>query len=209
MCYNTSQLDFLTQDLTKPISSTAQDHQTLFSSSCPLFMFDTTAIEGAADSTTTTTTATTTSNTLRGEFFQDILTMGHLNSDTTTTTSSSSWNLNQHQVQALPPSLVLPSFSSATMNISYLPPLIENMDNMVHVEEGDDQIALDCLQRQELMNCEWVESQQVNCSNNFLFWENVVVESAAALGAGESNMLSVAPTSNSSNLGMSSFPSSL
>lgn len=199
----TNQLDFLTQDLTKP-NTTVQDHQALFSSSWPLFMFDTAAIEAATDSTTTTTTTTTT-NTLRGELFQDILTMGNLSSDTITSSSPSSWNLNQHQVQALPPnSLVVPSFSSATMNISYLPPLIENMDNMVHVEEGD-QIALDCLQRQDLMN-EWVESQQAQCSNNFLFWENVVVESGS-LGAGESNININAPTS-SSNLGVSSFPNS-
>ncbi|KAL5551834.1 hypothetical protein UlMin_002010 [Ulmus minor] len=187
MCYNSNQLDFLTQDqltATKPMSS--QDHQTLFSSSsCPLFMFDTTAMDVPRG----------------GELFQDGLTMGNAMSSETT-----SWNLNQHQVQALPPQSSS-SFSTA-MNISYLPPLIENIESLVPIEvqscrmDEEGEITLDCLQRQELN--EWVETQQ-QCSN-FLFWENVV---EGSFGGGEN----IAPAS--SNLGannntrLSSFPSHL
>ncbi|PON97785.1 MYB transcription factor [Trema orientale] len=230
MCYNSTQVldNFLTQsDLTstKP-NTTAHDQAQLFStSSCgPLFMFDTTSpIEGAAESTTptTTTTTTNTNNVTRSELiFQDInLTVGNnLNSssETTSSLSSSAWNLNQHQVQALPPynninihnnsnsnALLLPNTSSfscngTAMNVSYLPPLIENMENMVD-EEGE--MAL---------NYEWVESQQ-HCPN-FLFWENVVVEGSLINGEMNSN----GPANNNGlNLGasntntMSSFPSSL
>ena len=213
-CYTTiSQLDFLTQDHlgpTKPITNSAQDHhQThLFSSSLPLFMFDTTALEATAENNNNNPNTTT-----RGELFQEILTMGSLNPETTT---SSSWNLNQHQVQALPPSnsLVMPSFSSSMNMSTYLPPLIDNvvcMDNNmgVHVEEGDHQIALECLQRHEL-NELWVESQVQHCSNNnsFLFWENVVAESGSNIGAENHNIISNAPPSANSGMS-SSFPSSL
>ncbi|XP_062074418.1 transcription factor MYB86 [Humulus lupulus] len=230
MCYNSNQVldnnNFLTQtDLTstKPNNTTAQDQAQIFSSSCgPLFMFDTTSgMEGsAAESITTTTTtntnAVTVSSTRPELIFQDInLTVGNnnLNSSTETTSSlsSSSWNLNQHQVQALPPYynnhnnalLHLPSsFSSngTAMNMScYLPPLIENMENMVD-EEGE--MALN----------EWVESQQVHCPN-FLFWENVVVEGSLNVAdinnnaPNHNNGLNLGATNNTNT--MSSFPSSL
>lgn len=170
-------------------------------------MFDTSAMEGAAESN------------VRPELFQDTLTVG---------LSSEAWNLNHHhhhghqqqQVHAvLPPHAS--SFSSGGMDTNYLPPLIENMDNMVppgghhhdqvqscsmEEDQGDHhhhhhQMGLDCLQRQELN--EWVECQQ-QCPN-FLFWDNVM--EGHELGGEMVN-----PTSSSS-LGainsLSSFPSSL
>ncbi|XP_015896504.2 transcription factor MYB4 [Ziziphus jujuba] len=191
MCYTSNQLDFVNQDLTTTTTmskSSSQDHS-LFSSSCPLFMFDTGTIEGAAES-----------NNVRPELFQEV------------GLSTEAWNLNHHhQVQALPQ-----AFSNG-MDTNYLPPLIENMVNPGHHhhghdhhqqiqscsmdEEGDQMAGLECFQRQELN--EWVESQQ-QCSN-FLFWDNVM---EGQLVGGE-----IAPTSSSSSMGvinnLSSFPSSL
>ncbi|KAF3448611.1 hypothetical protein FNV43_RR09324 [Rhamnella rubrinervis] len=187
MCYNSNQLDFVNQDLTMTKSS-SQD-QALFSSSCPLFMFDTSSMEGAVESN------------VRQELFQDTLTVG---------LSSETWNLNQqhqHQVHAhaLPH---VSSFSSGGMDTNYLPPLIENMENMVpqscsmEEDQGDHQMGLDCLQRQELN--EWVECQQ-QCPN-FLFWDNVM-EGHDQLGGEMVN------STSSSSMGainsLSSFPSSL
>ena len=142
--YASNQLDLLHQDLT----TRTQIQETLFSSSAPLFMFDTsTSLDGIADSS------------VRGEVFPD---SASLNMET--------WNSNQHhQVQAaLPPQATF----SIGMDTNYLPPLIDNMmpiemQSCSMNEEGE--ISLECLQRQEL-NIEWVESQQ--CSN-FLFWDNV------------------------------------
>ncbi|KAG5228320.1 hypothetical protein OIU77_022965 [Salix suchowensis] len=142
--YAPNHLDLGHQDLT----TRAQIQETLFSSSAPLFMFDTsTSLDGIADCS------------VRGEVFPDSVS---LNTET--------WNSNQlHQVQAgLPPQATF----SIGMDTNYLPPLIDNMmpvemQSCSMNEEGD--ISLDCLQRQEL-NIEWVESQQ--CSN-FLFWDNV------------------------------------
>ncbi|KAL5052943.1 hypothetical protein RYX36_033625, partial [Vicia faba] len=52
-----------------------------------------------------------------------------------------------------------------TMN--YLPPLIENVENMVDEEVGDHQ------QVQEMNNIDqWHHQQYPN--NNFLFWDNIV-----------------------------------
>ncbi|KAM6587772.1 hypothetical protein CsatA_010377 [Cannabis sativa] len=214
MCFNSSnqvlldnfltQTTELTSSTTKP-NTAAQDQAQIFStSSCgPLFMFDTTS--SGMEDTTTTTTATTTRPEL---IFQDInLTVGNNLNSSSSSTETTSWNLNQHQVQALPPynninnnanNLLLPTSFSSAMNVScYLPPLIENMENMVD-EEGE--MALN----------EWVESQQVQCPN-FLFWENVVVEgSLNNNGAHDINN-----NTNGLNLGathtntMSSFPSSL
>ncbi|KAJ6347396.1 hypothetical protein OIU76_003970 [Salix suchowensis] len=143
-------------------------------------MFDTstTSLDGIVDSS------------VRGEFFHD---SASLNTET--------WNSSQHhQVQAvLPPQATF----SIGMDSNYLPPLIDNMENMVPIEmqscsmNDEGEMSLECLQRQEL-NIEWVESQQ--CSN-FLFWDNV----DGPLGGEE-----IAP--NSSSMGaatLSSFPSSL
>ena len=182
--YNFNQLDhFSNQDnLTAkpPVQETS-----LFSSTCPLFMFDTSSLDG-------TTTADT--NNVRAELFQDTI-MG---------LSSETWNLSHHQVQALPPHPAAAFTSAAEMDTNnYLPPLIENVENMVPIsvqsfsmdEEGE--IALDCLRRQELN--EWVETQQ-QCPN-FLFWDSV----EGQLGGDE-----LVP--NSSHMGastLSPFPSSL
>ncbi|XP_044477482.1 transcription factor MYB83-like [Mangifera indica] len=72
--------------------------------------------------------------------------------------NNETWNSNQHQVQALPPSA---SFTTG-MNAHYLPPLTENMESMVPIDQhhhhqvqscsmdDEGEISLDCLQRQEL-----------------------------------------------------------
>ncbi|KAJ4841564.1 hypothetical protein Tsubulata_049305 [Turnera subulata] len=172
---SSQQLDVVNhQDLT----TRPQVHETLFSSSAPLFMFDTSSasLDGIADR-------------VRGEIFHE---SASLNSET-------NWNPSQpHQVQALPSQA---SFSIG-MDTNYLPPLIENMENIVPIEmqpcsmnDQEGEITLECLQRQELN--EWVESQQ--CSN-FLFWDNV----EGQLGGEE-----IAPTSASMGAALSSFPSSL
>ncbi|KAJ4712013.1 Myb transcription factor [Melia azedarach] len=173
--YASSQLDLVNQDLTPrpPV------HETLFSSPCPLFMFDPTPLDGIADH----------HNVRADQLFHE---SASLNNET--------WNPNQHQVQAvLPPST---SFTTG-METHYLPPLIENMESMVpmdHVQscsmDEEGEIALDCLQRQELN--EWVESQH----SSFLFsWENV----EGQLGGGEE----IAPASSNTGATLSSFPSSL
>ncbi|XP_011022623.1 PREDICTED: transcription factor MYB46-like isoform X1 [Populus euphratica] len=173
--YTSNQLDLGHQDLTRP-----QVQETLFSSSAPLFMFDTStaSLDGIVDSS------------VRGELFHD---SASLNTET--------WNSSQHHhVQAvLPPQATF----SIGMDTNYLPPLIDNMENMVPIEmqscsmNDEGEISLECLQRQEL-NIEWVESQQ--CSN-FLFWDNV----EGPLGGEE-----IVPTSSSMGAAtLSSFPSSL
>ncbi|QCD85070.1 myb proto-oncogene protein [Vigna unguiculata] len=124
--------------------------ETLFSSTCPLFMFETPSLEGPA----------TDCNSVRAENFQDAVGL-----------STETWNLSHHQVQALPPLTVTVGLDTT----NYLPPLIENVDNMVPIEvqpctmEEQGDIALECLQRQGLN--EWVETQQ-QCPN-FLFWDSV------------------------------------
>lgn len=175
MAYSSNQLDFVNQDFTaKP----PPIHESLFSSSpCPLFMFDTSSLDGAPD------------NNVRQDFFQDAI---GLNTET--------WSVNQHHVQSLPQPTTYPTCG---LDTNYLPPLIENMENMVPIEvqscgmDEEGEMGLECLQRQELN--EWVESQQ-HCSN-FLFWDNV----EGPLGGEE-----IAPAS--SNVGantLTAFPSSL
>jgi len=185
--YNSTQLDhFGNQDIvtTKPAVQ-----ETIFSSTCPLFMFDTSSLDHG------TTTVDTTN--VRAELFQDSLGL-----------SSETWNLSHHQVHALPPppATAAATFTAATVidATNYLPPLIENVENMVPNmevqgcsidEEGE--LALECLRRQELN--EWVENQQ-HCPS-FLFWDSV----EGQLGGEE-----LAP--NTSNIGtntLSPFPSSL
>ncbi|KAG4999014.1 hypothetical protein JHK87_020086 [Glycine soja] len=129
--------------------------ETLFSSTCPLFMFDTTSSLEAG------TAIDCNSTTVRAEHFQDAVGL-----------STETWNLSHHQVHALPPLTV--SVGLDTTN--YLPPLIENVDNMVPIEvqsctmdeQGD--IALECLQRRGLN--EWMVETQQQCPN-FLFWDSV------------------------------------
>nr|UVJ68633.1 MYB [Morella rubra] len=182
MSYNNSTpLDFVNPDLTpKP-----PVHESLFPSSCPLFLFDTTSLDGTPDQ-----------NGVRSEYFQDGV---GFNPET--------WNMTQHPVQAQ--ALVPPPATLATgMDTHYLPPLIENMENMVPLEvqscsmdEEGDQLGLECLQRQELN--EWVASQQQYCSN-FLFWDAV---DQGTLGGEE-----IAPASSNAgpnSLTTAAFPSSL
>ncbi|KAI4315456.1 hypothetical protein L6164_028264 [Bauhinia variegata] len=169
-----------------------QVQETLFSSTCPLFMFDTSSLDG----TTTADSNTVNVNVRSAELFQDAVGLS--------SSSSETWNMSQHhQVQALaPPAL---TFTAAAMDsTNYLPPLIESVENMVPIEvqscniDEEGEMALECLRRQQQLN-EWMETQQ-ECPN-FLFWENV----EGQLGGEE-----IAP--NSSNVGtntLSSFPSSL
>ncbi|KAE8694597.1 Transcription factor MYB86 [Hibiscus syriacus] len=177
--YVSNQLELVNQDL---MTRAIPNHQeTLFSSSpAPLFMFDTSnTLDGVQ--------VHQHGNTVRGELFNEA---ANLNTEGT-------WNLNQHQVQAFPPST---SFTVGMDSNSYLPPLVENMENLgVPIEvqscsiEEEGEITLECLQKQQLVLNEWVESQQ--CSN-FMFWEQL---------GGEA----LPPTSSNIGTTLSSFPTSL
>ncbi|GAV76125.1 Myb_DNA-binding domain-containing protein [Cephalotus follicularis] len=170
--YVSNPLDLVNQDLaTRPPAQ-----ETLYSSSsCPLFMFDTSPIDGNVVGNNV--------HNVIGEIFQE---SASLNAET--------WNSRQHQFQQFPPQTCF----TTGLDTNYLPPLIESMEIMVPLEvqscrmdeEGD--IALDCLQRQELN--EWLESQQ--CSN-FLFWDNV----EGPLGGDE-----IAQASSNMGATLSSFP---
>ncbi|KAG5061521.1 hypothetical protein JHK87_002550 [Glycine soja] len=157
--YNSNQLDHYGHQ--ENLTAKPPMQETLFSSTCPLFMFDTSSLDQG------TTTVDTTTN-VRTELFQDSLGLS----------STETWNLSHHQVHVLPPQLAA-TFTAATVidTTNYLPPLIENVDNMVPNmevqscsidEEGE--MALECLRRQGLN--EWVEHQQ-QCPN-FLFWDKGV-----------------------------------
>ena len=172
--YASNQLELVNQDLTTRAVPT---QETLFSSPAPLFMFDTTPLDGIQDAN------------VRGDLFHE---SANLNTET--------WNLNQHQVQIFPPST---SFTTGMDTNNYLPPLVENMENMVPIEvrscsmDDEGEITLECLQRQQQELNEWVESQQ--CSN-FLFWENI---------EGQLGGEAIPPTSSNMGTTLSSFPSSL
>ncbi|KAK8533060.1 hypothetical protein V6N12_076341 [Hibiscus sabdariffa] len=184
--YASNQLELVNQNLATTRAIPSQE--TLFSSQAPLFMFDTiTPLDGVLQDAN-----------VRGEVFHD---SAHLNTEI-------SWNnLNQLQVQPFPPST---SFTVDTNN--YLPPLIDNMENMVPIEvqscasldEEGGEITLESLRRQQQELNEWVESQQ--CSN-FVLWDNII-EGQIGVGGVEAAIL---PPSSSSNMGttLSSFPSSL
>ncbi|XP_022773261.1 transcription factor MYB46 [Durio zibethinus] len=167
-------LELVNQDL---ITRAVPTQETLFFSPAPLFMFDTTPLDGIQDGN------------VRGGFF---LEPANLNSET--------WNLNQHQVQAFPPST---SFKVGMDTNNCLPPLIENMENMMPIEvqscsmDEAGEMTLECLQRQQQELNEWVESQ--NCSN-ILFWD--IVE-------GQLGGEAIPPTSSNMGTALSSFPSSL
>ena len=182
--YNSNQLDhhFANQD---NLTAKPQVQETLFSSTYPLFMFDTSSLDG--------TTTTTDNNVRADQIFQDAA-VG--------LSSHETWNLSHHQnqVQALPPPATTFTVAVGLDSTNYLPPLIENVENMVPIEiqscglEDEGDVSLECLQRQELNA--WVETQQ-QCPN-FLFWDNV----EGQLGGEE-----LAP--NSSNMGtksLSPFP---
>ena len=172
--YASNQLELVNQDLTTRAVPT---QEILFSSPAPLFMFDTTPLDGIQDAN------------VRGELFHE---PANLNTET--------WNLNQHQVQAFPPSI---SFTVGMDTNNCLPPLVENIENMVPIEvqscsmDEEGEMTLECLQRQQQELNEWVESQQ--CSN-FLFWENI---------EGQLGGEAIPPTSSNMGTTLSSFPSSL
>ncbi|WJX53992.1 hypothetical protein P8452_39926 [Trifolium repens] len=161
----------------KPISSFQETP--LFSPTCPLFMFEPNSLlHGNA------TTESNNHNLQTDQYFQDSVSL----------ISSETWN----QVQSS-----TTSFSMDTMNINYLPPLIENVENMEE-EAGDHREVLEsCFdQRQEMNNINDQWHQQCPNNNNFVFWDNMV-----QLGGEEQ----LAP--NSSNMGtntisLSPFPSS-
>ncbi|XP_010261333.1 PREDICTED: transcription repressor MYB4 [Nelumbo nucifera] len=172
--YGLNQIGLVNQDLsTKP---PVEDG--LFSSSCPIFMFDIGTVDGLS------------SGNARVDIFHE---SAGLNSD--------SWhqNYSTHEVQAIPPPP--PSFTSG-MESNYLPPLIENVETMVPMEDQacsmneNGEIGLECLQRQE--SSEWVDSHQYP---GFLIWDHV---EAQMCGDG------VVPAA-SANLGhiLSSYPQSL
>ncbi|XP_038876121.1 transcription factor MYB26 [Benincasa hispida] len=177
---NPHQLNFLTQDLTTKQLSLHQE--TLFPAlSCPLFMFDTSS----------------------QELFHDSLS---LNSDTT-------WHMNNHHNHLFPtavlgPQMGLAAGGTTVMNNTnnYLPPLIENIESLVTMED-EGEMALQCLERQELN--EWVVESTQPQNSNFLFWENV----EGSLGGEEI----IAPPSSNATIGggganntlSSSFPTSL
>ncbi|CAL5187505.1 unnamed protein product [Lathyrus oleraceus] len=166
--------------------------ETLFSSTCPLFMFD------------TTTTATDT-NVIRPEvFFHDNMS---LNSET--------WNLNHHhhnhdhQVQALPPpphpaTTAFTAIHDTSSNYN-LPPLIDNnVENMVpidqvqscNMDEEGEILTLESLQLQRHELNEWVENQQQQQCSSFLFWESVEEpNSSNIMGTSTTNSLSPFPSS--------------
>ncbi|KAF8380172.1 hypothetical protein HHK36_027655 [Tetracentron sinense] len=154
------------------ITTKSSFQEALFTSPSPIFMFDTGLVDGNAQT----------------EYFHE---GAGINSD--------SWHLNQHQVQAFPPPP--PSFTAAMDSNNYLPPLIENMENMVPMQvqscsmDEDGEKTMECLQRQELS--EWVESQ---LCPSFLIWENVERQ----LGGEE-----IAPASSDMETMLSSYPSSL
>nr|QSD99658.1 MYB family transcription factor [Melilotus albus] len=139
--------------------------ETLFSSTCPLFMFDTSSLHE-------TTTTSTDNNVIRPEvlFHHDTVSL-----------SSDTWNLNHHdhhhQVQALPPHHPAAiAFTTIHDTSNYnLPPLIENNveNNMVPIDQVQS-----C--NMDELN-EWVETQQ-QCPSSFIFsWESV----EGQIGSGE------------------------
>lgn len=176
---NPHQLNFLTQDLTTKQLSIYQE--TLFPAlPCPLFMFDTSS----------------------QDLFHDSLS---LSSDTT-------WHMNHHN-HPFPSAMLGPQMGLATAGTTvinntnnYLPPLIDNIESLVTMED-EGEMALQCLQRQELS--EWVVESTQPQNSNFLFWENV----EGSLGGEEI----IAPPSSNATIGggganslsSSNFPTSL
>ncbi|MED6191479.1 hypothetical protein PIB30_000579 [Stylosanthes scabra] len=196
------------QDNLTPKQQPLHHHQeSLFSSTYPLFMFDTSSL----DATTTTCSTTTDNNTLR---------VDHIFQDANVGLSSETWNLTHHnhnqQVHHQP--LARPSATAFTVAVgldatNYLPPLIENVESMVPVEvqscsmeDVGDAATLECLQLQRHQDHEqlnaWVESTNVHqqCPS-FLFWDNVV---DAQIGGGQEEL---APNSSSNKANtLSPFP---
>lgn len=137
-------MDFLNQNLATKQPPLDQD--ALFSTSGPLFMFDTGSI-------------------LEGIRIPDGNERGDLFHQPALELNSETWNVNQQEVPAFLP-----------LDSNYLPPLIESMESMVPMEvqlpciNEERDMEFECLKRQELN--EWVEvhESQQYCPS-FPFWD--------------------------------------
>ncbi|KAF7828232.1 Transcription factor MYB86 [Senna tora] len=208
--YIPNQLDLATLT-NKPPLPLLQVQDTLFSSTCPLFMFD---VTNSLDGPTTTLldgNHNNNNNNARAaemsfHHHQDHCGMGNLSNETT-------WNNLNHQVQAFaPPSSASANNNNFSMSSNYLPPLIENVaEQMV----GNIHEVQSCSMEEEgemgLELNEWVVDTQQHCAN-FIFWDNVE-EGVGHLGGGEIPPCGANVNNNSPNMptntALSSFPSSL
>lgn len=174
--YNSTHLNFLNQDL--GINNIKQQpiQEPVFSSSSSLFMLDTSGsvLQGQNEDCNVQT-----------EYYNDAI-----------------WQLNKNQIPELP-SQVLNFTTNNGLYTSYLPPLMENFENMVegqncHLNNGDGR---ECIQKQHEFN-DWVVDQTSQQCPNYLFWgdehqevqlggEEMVVPSASNMGP----ILSFYPTS--------------
>lgn len=100
----------------------------------------------------------------KGEIFQEIMGMD---------ISQSPWNINpQEAIQEVPMINYNNSFPTNMESNNYLPPLVENMDNLESMEVQNfninevREIGMECLEKEELNA--WVDSQQCQ---SFLFWD--------------------------------------
>lgn len=154
--YNSNQLDYFTNQENVTAAKPTLQEPLIFSSTCPLFMFDTSSLD---------VTSTITDTNARAEMFHN----------DNMSLSSETWNLSHHQIHAFPPH---DATNFTGTNNYLLPPLIENVENMVpihevqscNMEEEVGELTLESLQRQGLN--EWVETQQQQCPS-FIFWDNV------------------------------------
>ncbi|XP_010276890.1 PREDICTED: myb-related protein Myb4-like [Nelumbo nucifera] len=180
--YTWNQLDTVNQDLA---TIKAPIEERVFSSSCPLFMFDTGTVDGLG------------SGNARADIFHEAT---GLNSD--------SWHLNLHGVEAfLPPPAA--SFTSGTQS-NCLPPLTESIESMVPMEvqecsmNVDGEINFECLQRQNFSEIQqqelsgWIDPHQ--CPG-FLIWDDHVEAQISGEG--------IKPTSSSMGAMISSYLQSL
>ncbi|KAF5734231.1 hypothetical protein HS088_TW16G00676 [Tripterygium wilfordii] len=203
--YAPDQLDAVIQDLTTTARPAAPVHQEtpLFSTTPPpsaaLFMFDTTTQLDCF---------------IANNFVQRELSLH----EPASLASGDIWNnnsSNNHQAHPPPMSFTTVGIDS---NCNYLPPLIDTMETMVPLQmqpcsmdhDQEREMALNCLERQdhELMN-EWVDSQ--HCSNNFLFWDDNIVQGQVLGGGGSEDQIAAPAPSNDigDSTQLSSFPSSL
>ncbi|KAL4592526.1 hypothetical protein LXL04_005524 [Taraxacum kok-saghyz] len=105
--------------------------------------------------------------------------------------NDSMWPMSKHQIPELP-SL---NFTTNNMYSGYLPPLMENLEGMVHGQNGElnNGEGRECvIQKQHEFN-EWVEDQTSQQCPSYLFWddehqevqlggEEIVVHSASTMG---------------------------
>ncbi|CAJ2650671.1 unnamed protein product [Trifolium pratense] len=177
--YNFNQLDNYFTNHENVTTSTTKE--TLFSSTCPSFMFDTSSLHE-------TTSTIDTNVIIRPEIlFHDTMSL-----------SSETWNLNlnHHQVQALPPHPASTTTFTTNIHDYNLPPLIENnVENMMQScnmdhEEGGEMLELN----------EWVENEQQQCPSFIFSWESdqeqvLVPNSLPHMGTTNSSSLSPFPSS--------------